>query len=43
MVAVVDNKLAGYIAAADPLKDDSKTTVKQLQEQGLKVVSVEYA
>lgn len=35
--ALVDNKLAGYVALADKIRDDSKEAVYQLQQSGIKV------
>ena len=36
----IDNELAGIIAIADPIKDESSKAVKQLKELGLKVVMI---
>ena len=38
MYVVVDEKLAGYVSAADPIKENSRSAIKQLQQQGLKVI-----
>lgn len=38
MHIVVNNRLAGYVSAADPIKDNSKSAITQLQKQGLKVI-----
>ena len=38
MMVVVDRKLAGLIAVADTLKPESREAIKELHEQGLKVV-----
>ncbi len=38
MYIVVDGKLAGYVTAADPIKENSQSAIQQLQQQGLKVV-----
>ncbi len=38
MHIVVNGKLAGYVSAADPIKDNSKSAITQLQKQGLKVI-----
>lgn len=40
MYLAVENKIAGIIAVADPIKEDSKAAVKRLQELGLKVVMI---
>lgn len=37
MYVAIDKKLAGYISAADPIKVNSKSAIKELQEQGIKV------
>jgi Cu2+-exporting ATPase len=34
---LIDNQLAGYIALADRIRDDSKEAVRRLQESGIKV------
>ncbi len=38
MVATLDGRVAGLIAVADRLKDDSKEAIDELHRQGLKVV-----
>lgn len=38
MFVVIDNHLAGYISAADSLKPNSKSAIRQLQQLGLSVV-----
>ncbi len=38
MAVVVENKIAGILAVADPLKPTSAEAVKTLQQQGIKVV-----
>ncbi|HEV8514279.1 MAG TPA: copper-translocating P-type ATPase [Cyclobacteriaceae bacterium] len=38
MFLVIDNKLAGYIGVADPIKKNSKVAIHELQKQGLKVI-----
>ena len=38
MFVVIDNQLAGYISAADPIKQNSKSAVRELQQQGLRVI-----
>jgi len=38
MNVVVDDKLAGYVSAADPVKANSKSAIKQLQDLGLQVI-----
>jgi Cu+-exporting ATPase len=38
MAVVVENKIAGILAVADPLKPTSAQAVKTLQQQGIKVV-----
>jgi heavy metal translocating P-type ATPase len=38
MYVVVDNRLAGYISAADPIKGNAASAIKELQQQGLKVI-----
>lgn len=38
MHVIVDDKLAGYVSASDPIKVNSKSAIRQLQEQGLKVI-----
>lgn len=34
---LIDNQLAGYIALADKIRDDSRDAVRRLQESGIKV------
>jgi heavy metal translocating P-type ATPase len=38
MNVVIENRLAGYISAADPIKANAKNAVEELQRQGLKVI-----
>lgn len=38
MHMIIDDKLAGYVSASDPIKANSKSAIRQLQEQGLKVI-----
>lgn len=38
MYFVVNNKLAGIIAVADPVKEDSVSAIKRLQQNGIRVV-----
>jgi heavy metal translocating P-type ATPase len=38
MYVVIDNQLAGYISAADPIKQNSKSAIQELQKQGLQVI-----
>ncbi len=38
MYVVIDNQLAGYISAADPIKQNSKSAIQELQKQGLSVI-----
>lgn len=38
MYVVIDNHLAGYLSAADSLKPNSKSAIRQLQQLGLSVV-----
>ena len=38
MFVVIDNQLAGYISVADPIKQNSKSAIKELQKQGLSVI-----
>ncbi len=38
MFVVIDNQLAGYVSAADPIKLNSKSAIHELQQQGLKVI-----
>ena len=37
-IAVEDGKAAGLLAIADPIKDSTPEAIKQLQEQGLRIV-----
>ena len=38
MYVVINNQLAGYISVADPIKQNSKSAIRELQQQGLSVV-----
>ncbi|MBK5279105.1 MAG: copper-translocating P-type ATPase, partial [Bacteroidia bacterium] len=38
MFVVINNQLAGYLSAADPIKPNSKSAIRELQQQGLKVM-----
>lgn len=38
MFVVIDNQLTGYVSAADPIKQNSKSAIHELQQQGLKVI-----
>jgi len=38
MYVMIDDVLAGYVSASDPIKANSKSAIKQLQQQGLKVI-----
>jgi heavy metal translocating P-type ATPase len=38
MYVVIDNQLAGYISVADPIKQNSKSAIQELQKQGLRVI-----
>ncbi len=38
MYVVIDNQLAGYISVADPIKQNSKSAIQELQKQGLQVI-----
>ena len=38
MFVVIDNQLAGYVSAADPIKQNSKSSIRELQQQGLSVI-----
>ena len=38
MVVVIDDQLAGYISVADPIKQNSKSAIRELQQQGLRVI-----
>ncbi len=40
MLLAVDKKIAGIIAVSDPIKKDSSQAVKQLQQQGVRVLMV---
>lgn len=38
MHVMIDNRVAGYISAADPIKANAKNAVQKLQLQGMKVI-----
>ena len=38
MYVVMNNQLAGYISVADPIKQNSKSAIQELQKQGLSVI-----
>ena len=38
MYVIIDNQLAGYISVADPIKQNSKSAIRELQQQGLTVI-----
>lgn len=38
MFVVINNQLAGYLSAADPIKQNSKSAIHELQQQGLIVI-----
>lgn len=38
MFVVIDNHLAGYVSAEDPIKQNSKSAIRELQQQGLSVI-----
>jgi Cu2+-exporting ATPase len=38
MYTVINHQLAGYLSAADPLKQNSKSAIHELQQLGLKVI-----
>jgi len=38
MYVVINNALAGYISVADPIKHNSKSAIRELQQQGLRVI-----
>lgn len=38
MFVVIDDLLAGYVSASDPIKSNSKSAIEQLQRHGLKVI-----
>ncbi len=38
MYVVIENQLAGYISVADPIKQNSKSAIQELQKQGLSVI-----
>jgi Cu+-exporting ATPase len=40
MLLAVDNKIAGIIAVADPIKKDSASAIKRLKKQGLRLLMV---
>lgn len=40
MLLAVDNKIAGIIAVADPIKKDSATAIQRLKNQGIRVFMV---
>lgn len=38
MFVVINSQLAGYISVADPIKQNSKSAIRELQQQGLRVI-----
>ncbi len=38
MVVAIDDQPAGYISVADPIKQNSKSALRELQQQGLRVI-----
>lgn len=38
MNVVIENRLAGYISASDPIKGNSKDAIRELQQEGIKVI-----
>jgi Cu+-exporting ATPase len=40
MLLAVDNKVAGIVAVADPIKKDSAKAVRQLKSQGVRIIMV---
>lgn len=40
MLLAVDNEIAGIVAVADPIKKDSEQAIKQLKEQGIRIIMV---
>ena len=38
MFVVINNQLAGYVSVADPIKQNSKSAILELQQQGLHVI-----
>jgi Cu+-exporting ATPase len=40
MLLAVDNKIAGIIAVADPIKKDSATAIQRLKNQGIRTIMV---
>jgi heavy metal translocating P-type ATPase len=38
MYVMVDNQIAGYVSVADPIKQNSKSAIQELQRQGLSVI-----
>lgn len=38
MYVVINNQLAGYVSVTDPIKQNSKSAIRELQQQGLKVI-----
>jgi len=38
MYVVIDNQIAGYVSVSDPIKQNSKSAIQELQKQGLKVI-----
>jgi Cu+-exporting ATPase len=40
MLLAVDDKIVGIVAVSDPIKNDSAQAVKQLQDQGVRIIMV---
>ncbi len=38
MFVVINNQLAGYVSVADPIKENSRAAILELQQQGLRVI-----